>query len=143
MRFSLAALLLAPSLARAQTAATSGGAPVQTFGPFTAGEIAIPPAAPGKDPLGLGKTAKPQPLEFGFQKSDGRTSAGVGIGLAEGKPLEVMVWGGGGALAGAVAGPLGAIVGAGAGTLLGLLYSVFVVPHNGPGKEEKTRHSRA
>lgn len=52
--------------------------------------------------------------------------------LGEGKPLEVMVWGGSGAIAGSLAGPLGTAVGAGIGALCGLLYSQFVVPHNGP-----------
>jgi hypothetical protein len=61
-----------------------------------------------------------------------RSSAGTGAGLKEGKPLEVMLWGGGGAIAGSLAGPLGTIVGAGTGALCGLLYSVFIVPRNGP-----------
>ncbi|MBI3554423.1 MAG: hypothetical protein HY077_18155 [Elusimicrobia bacterium] len=64
-------------------------------------------------------------------------------GLKEGKPLEMAVWGGGGAVAGSLAGPLGALIGAGAGALCGLLYSVIVVPHNGPPAEElKVRSSR-
>lgn len=57
-----------------------------------------------------------------------RPSIGVGAGMKEGAPLEVMLWGGSGAVAGTVLGPGGTLVGAG----LGLLYSVFVVPHNGP-----------
>jgi hypothetical protein len=144
MRKQLTILLLAPSLAWAQSAAPPDEKPAQVIGPFSAAPIAMSPATPGKDPLGLGSgpIAKPPPFEFNFGTAGGRTSAGVGVGLAEGKPLEVMIWGGGGAIAGAMVGPVGAIVGAGAGALLGLLYSVFVVPHNGPGKDEKARRGR-
>ena len=60
-----------------------------------------------------------------------RRSSGL---LSEGKPLEVLVWGSGGAVAGSLAGPVGAVIGAGVGALCGLVYSVFVVPRNGPGK---------
>jgi len=62
----------------------------------------------------------------------GRHSVGVKAGLGEGKPLEMAVWGGAGAIAGSLAGPAGAVIGAGAGALCGLLYSVFIVPRNGP-----------
>jgi hypothetical protein len=58
----------------------------------------------------------------------------AGAGLKEGKPLEMAAWGGGGAIVGSLGGPIGAMIGAGAGALCGLLYSVFVVPHNGPAK---------
>jgi hypothetical protein len=59
---------------------------------------------------------------------------GAGGLLGEGKPLEVLVWGSGGAVIGSLAGPLGTVIGAGAGALCGLVYSIFVVPHNGPAK---------
>lgn len=72
------------------------------------------------------------PIQFKFDQT-GR-SVGAKGGLSEGKPLEVAVWGTGGAVAGSLAGPPGALIGAGVGAVLGLLYSVFVVPHNGPGK---------
>ena len=61
-----------------------------------------------------------------------RTSIGLRGFFSEGKPLEMTVWGSGGAVAGSLAGPAGAVIGAGVGALCGLLYSVFVVPHNGP-----------
>lgn len=64
-----------------------------------------------------------------------RTSIGLRGYFSEGKPLEMTVWGSGGAVAGSLAGPAGAIIGAGVGALCGLLYSIIVVPHNGP--EEK------
>jgi hypothetical protein len=77
----------------------------------------------------------PIAIHFGTRLAAGpheRASIGVMAGIKEGKPLEVMMWGGGGAIAGSFAGPLGTIVGAGTGALCGLLYSIFVVPHNGP-----------
>ena len=141
-------LILAPSLAWAESTAPFAGGPAQesarprlTVGPFTAAPVAIPPALPGPSyfDFGDGERKSTKPFEFGFETSGGRTSVGVGGGLAEGKPLEVAIWGGGGAIAGSLAGPLGAIVGAGAGALCGLLYSVFVVPHNGPEKNLQAR----
>jgi hypothetical protein len=67
-----------------------------------------------------------------------RTTIGLGRVLGEGKPLEVLVWGTGGAVAGSVAGPPGALIGAGVGALAGWMYSVFVVPHNGPEPKPQT-----
>jgi hypothetical protein len=61
-----------------------------------------------------------------------RRTIGVGRLFEEGKPLEVMVWGTGGAVAGSLGGPAGAVIGAGVGAFCGLVYSIFVVPHNGP-----------
>lgn len=63
----------------------------------------------------------------------GRAAAGVGVGLSEGKPLQVMVWGGAGAIVGSMAGPAGTVVGAAAGSAFGLLFSMFVVPRVQPG----------
>lgn len=57
-----------------------------------------------------------------------RAAVGAGVGLSEGKPLQVMVWGGAGAIVGSTVGPLGTVVGAAAGSVFGLLFSVFVVP---------------
>ena len=59
-------------------------------------------------------------------------SFGVGVGISEGKPLEVSIWSASGAVVGSLAGPAGALIGAGVGALGGLLVSVFVVPHDGP-----------
>jgi len=89
-------------------------------------------------------TAKPEPFAYslGYQKAatpQGRASVGARGGLAEGKPLEMSFWGGAGAVVGSVAGPFGALVGAAAGVAAGLLISVFVVPRNGPGQDEKKR----
>lgn len=61
-----------------------------------------------------------------------RRSLRIGHFFEEGKPLEMTLWGSGGAVAGSLAGPVGTMIGAGAGALCGLLYSVLVVPHNGP-----------
>lgn len=63
----------------------------------------------------------------------GRASVGAGVGLSEGKPLEMLLWGGSGAIVGSMAGPVGAAVGGAAGAVVGLLYSVFVVPRVQPG----------
>ena len=63
-------------------------------------------------------------------------------GMAEGKPLETMLWSGGGAIIGSVAGPPGAIIGAGIGAIAGLLVAVFVVPHNGPDEAELAARKR-
>lgn len=68
-----------------------------------------------------------------------RAAIGVSVGMAEGKPLEVLVWGGGGAIVGSIAGPLGAVVGAAAGSAFGLLFSMFVVPRFQPGMSKKDR----
>lgn len=61
-----------------------------------------------------------------------RSEAGRGGGISEGKPLEMTIWGGSGAVIGSLAGPVGTIIGAASGALVGLLISIFVVPHNGP-----------
>lgn len=57
-----------------------------------------------------------------------RAAVGTGVGIPEGKPLQVMVWGGTGAVVGSTVGPLGTVVGAAAGSVIGLLVSIFVVP---------------
>jgi hypothetical protein len=44
-----------------------------------------------------------------------------GGGISEGRPLETVLWGGGGAIIGSIAGPLGTIVGASVGALIGLV----------------------
>jgi hypothetical protein len=46
--------------------------------------------------------------------------AASGGGLKEGRKLEVLLWGGGGAIVGSLAGPVGTIVGAAVGSLIGL-----------------------
>ena len=66
-----------------------------------------------------------------------RPEAGKGGGISEGKPLEMTIWGGSGAVIGSLAGPVGTIIGAASGAFVGLLISIFVVPHNGPEPEEK------
>lgn len=68
-----------------------------------------------------------------------RSEAGQGGGISEGKPLEMTIWGGSGAVIGSLAGPAGTIIGAAAGAFVGLLISIFVVPHNGPEPDEKIR----
>lgn len=89
---------------------------------------------------GTASEKKPLAVELGLQKaqgSGGTATVGVGVGLEEGKPLEMLLWGSGGAVAGSFAGPLGAAAGGAAGMLAGLFVAVFIVPHNGP--EEKRR----
>lgn len=113
----LAAALLACALARPCSAATALTADISVS------------SAPVRS------RSEPFTFRFGFQKgvgSQGRSSIGVGGGLKEGKPLEMMMWSGGGAVAGSIAGPAGAVVGAAAGAVVGLLVAVFAVPHNGP-----------
>jgi hypothetical protein len=46
------------------------------------------------------------------------------------------LWGSGGAIAGSLAGPAGAAIGGAVGALCGLVYSVAVVPRNGPEKKK-------
>lgn len=78
---------------------------------------------------------EPPLFRFNFQQGtgpQGRSSVGIGVGLSEGKPLEMMLWGGSGAVVGSLAGPLGTIAGAATGAVVGLLISIFIVPHNGP-----------
>lgn len=101
--------------------------------PMSAAAPAVPPQS---GPLG---DAAQKPKEFEFKVDaqpgpGGKDGASIGVsgGLAEGKPLEVMMWGGSGAVAGALAGPFGAAVGGVVGAACGLVYSVFIVPHNGP-----------
>lgn len=72
----------------------------------------------------------------------GRAQAGVGVGIKEGKPLEVLVWGGGGAILGGMAGPAGAVIGGAAGAAAGLLYSVLVEPHTRPRPSENVLRER-
>lgn len=57
-----------------------------------------------------------------------RAAVGAGVGLSEGKPLQVMVWSGAGAIVGSTVGPLGTVVGAAAGSVFGLLFSIFAAP---------------
>jgi hypothetical protein len=73
-----------------------------------------------------------EPREAPAGQGRARRTIGFGRVLEDGVPLNVGVWGGGGAVIGSLAGPPGAIIGAGAGALAGLLYSAFAVPHNGP-----------
>lgn len=72
-------------------------------------------------------------------KPAGRVAVGTSAGLSEGKPLEVMVWGGAGAVVGSLAGPMGTVVGAAAGAAFGLAFSVFVVPRFQPGMGKPTQ----
>lgn len=95
--------------------------------PLTAG-VAVS-SAPAASPGTVILRVMAQPGSVPYR----RPSIGLGGVLMEGKPLEVMLWGGYGAVAGSLAGPLGTAVGAGTGALCGLLYSIFVVPRNGPG----------
>lgn len=54
------------------------------------------------------------------------------MGMNEGKPLEFLVWGGGGAILGSLAGPAGAALGGTVGAAAGLLFSTFVEPRTRP-----------
>ena len=79
--------------------------------------------------------SEPFTFKFGFQKGagvEGRSSLGAGGGIKEGKPLEMALWGGGGAVAGSMTGPVGAMIGAAAGMVAGWIVATFVVPKNGP-----------
>lgn len=116
MRRSLSAIL-AGLLAAPSGAEVVAAVPTVTVSSMPVPATHRPPAALGLLPAG------PQ----------GRTAVGVGVGLAEGKPLQVMVWGGAGAIVGSMAGPLGTVVGAAAGSVTGLLFSLFAVPRFQPG----------
>jgi hypothetical protein len=89
--------------------------------PISAADIAPPQDAPS-DTISR---------DFGGVSRKPRTG-----GLAEGKRLEMMVWGGGGAIIGSVAGPVGAIIGGAVGAIAGLVVAVVIVPRNGPDKAE-------
>lgn len=104
--------LLAASLAAPSAAEVVAAAPALVV---SSGTVAVERKPPVK--VGL--------LPGGPQK---RAAVGAGVGLSEGKPLQVMVWGGAGAVVGSTVGPLGTVVGAAAGSVFGLLFSVFVVP---------------
>jgi hypothetical protein len=141
---SVAILLLAPPLVRAQAPTPPDGTPAAsnsdlnlTVDSAAASALGLPAAPPGKSDLdfGNGPRKKPKTFEFGSTTSGGRTSVGASAGIGEGKPLEIAVWGGGGAVIGAFAGPVGAVIGGLAGAAVGWVMAVFVVPHNGP--EEK------
>lgn len=78
-------------------------------------------------------------IDIGFikgQGSHGRDSVGVGVGMKEGKPLQMGLWGSGGAVVGCLAGPAGAAIGGGVGLLAGYLFSRFIQspPPNEPGR---------
>ncbi|MBI3299349.1 MAG: hypothetical protein HYZ75_14370 [Elusimicrobia bacterium] len=83
--------------------------------------LTVPIPAPTKLRLGLQEPGAPGQ----------RPGIGVGVGLSEGKPLQMLTWGSGGAVVGSLAGPLGAAVGGGVGVLVGLAISVFTSP-SGP-----------
>ena len=51
---------------------------------------------------------------------DQTTRPTSGGGIKEGRPLEVLLWGGGGAIVGSLAGPVGTVIGAAVGSLIGL-----------------------
>lgn len=116
MARTLLALALSTALARPCAAGDST--------PAATAEVSVATAA-----------AKPPPLlRIVTQPGagpQGAPSVGIGVGIAEGKPLEMLVWGGAGAVAGSIAGPFGAIVGAAAGAAGGLLFSLFVEPRYG------------
>ena len=106
-----------------------------------AASLACPASAvPGPRPdvvVSSGSAQVPHPLPFrpvfqGAAASDGRSTIGIGVGLKEGKPLEMLLWSGAGAVTGSIAGPLGTVVGAAAGAAVGLFISVFVVPRTNP-----------
>jgi hypothetical protein len=53
-------------------------------------------------------------------------SAGRGGGLSEGIKLETLLWGGGGAIIGSLAGPVGAVAGGAVGFLVGLSIGIVM-----------------
>ncbi len=119
------------------------------FASILAATLAAPctaaPALTTQVSVASAAAAKPAPVTFRFDSQlgparQGHPSLSVSLGLKEGKPLEMMVWGGGGAIAGSLAGPLGAIIGAGVGAICGLLYSIMIVPHNGPERRSGRDH---
>jgi hypothetical protein len=80
---------------------------------------------------------KPEPIrfDFGYHKAPSesqRASIGTSGGMKEGKKLEMLMWGSGGAVVGSLAGPPGALIGGAVGALCGLVYSVAVVPRIKP-----------
>lgn len=84
---------------------------------------------------GAAQGGKPLPFRLVFKEGaapKGAATIGIGVGMKEGKPLEMLLWSGAGAVTGSIAGPMGTIVGAAAGAALGLLISVFVVPRTNP-----------
>ena len=132
-----------PGLTWAQTSS----APVRGLAPLSAAPDKLKP----KDGPGLFGESAPKKGSGDIQwrlgdvhapengGSSGRVGVGVGVGLEEGKLLETLIWGGGGAIAGAVAGPLGALVGGLVGAAGGMLVAIFVAPHNGPETAQKSR----
>jgi len=92
--------------------------------------IAEPPSVSTGAPAKVILRVEPREAPAGAGRA--RRSVGLGTLFEDKAPLNIGVWGGGGAVIGSLAGPPGALLGAGAGAFAGLLYSIFVVPHNGP-----------
>lgn len=107
------------------------GAPAAAEPSLVADPPSISTGAPDKVILRV------EPREAPAGAGRARRSVGLGTLFEDKAPLNIGVWGGGGAVIGSLAGPPGAMIGAGAGALAGLLYSIFVVPHNGPEPKPK------
>ena len=158
---ALGAIALAAWTANAARAQTPARADVADFPRSSSATISgLGSLSATPDPLGLtegplgfgGSAPKPGKNDIRFRFGDlgpatndrrSRHSIGVGGGLAEGKLLETLIWGGGGAVAGAVVGPLRAAVGGVVGAAAGLLVAIFAVPHNGPDASERRVSGRS
>lgn len=95
--------------------------------------LAAPASAAGDLSVSSAPVRENLNLKWGLQKTPrGAAGVGVGVGLKEGKPLQMMLWSGAGAVVGSFAGPPGAVIGAAAGAVAGLLVSIFIVPRTVP-----------
>lgn len=57
---------------------------------------------------------------------DSNQGVNKGGGISEGIKLETVIWGGGGAIIGSLAGPVGTVIGAAAGSLIGLTIGIIM-----------------
>lgn len=57
---------------------------------------------------------------------DSNQGVNRGGGISEGIKLEMVIWGGGGAIIGSLAGPVGTVIGAAAGSLIGLTIGIIM-----------------
>jgi hypothetical protein len=60
--------------------------------------------------------------------------AGSGVGIREGMPLEMLLWGGGGAIVGSIGGPVGAVIGGSIGSLIGAVVGAVMTRKSSPRK---------
>lgn len=72
------------------------------------------------------QTSRPNDFSATVQGKGGTVGVGLGVAMQEGPVLETMLWGGGGAIVGSVAGPPGTLIGAAVGSVAGLIVGLIM-----------------